>query len=69
MAEVFDPFESDCDNNAHKHESEYAVHDDEVSVPEKDQDIEGAEGVYKLQSGQEAPGVSEQGAGWNCSKR
>ena len=66
--EVVDSVQSDFDSNVHQHESEDGVHDDQVSVPESDQDIEGAERPRNF-SLIKRHLVVQGGAGWICSKR
>ena len=58
MAEIFDPYGSDLDDNPQKHDREDG-RDDEVSVLESDQEVEGANGVQKFQSDEEALGGSK----------
>ena len=57
VAEIFDSFGFDLDNSQ-QHDSEDG-RNDEVSVPESDQEVEGANRVQKFQSDEEALGGSE----------
>ena len=54
MAEIFDFFFSDLDDNPQQHDSEDG-RNDEVSVLESDQEVHGANWVRKFQSVEEAP--------------
>ena len=58
MADTFDTIGSDLDDNLQLHEYEHGG-DDEVSVLESDQEVEGANRVRKFQSDEEALGGSK----------
>ena len=58
MADTFDTIGSDLDDNLQQHDNEHG-RDDEVSVLESDQEVEGANRVQKFQSDEEALGGSK----------
>ena len=58
VADTLDTIGSDLDDNLQQHDNEHG-RDDEVSVLESDQEVEGANGVRKFQSDEEALGGSK----------
>ena len=58
VADTFDTIGSDLDDNLQQHDNEHG-RDDEVSVLESDQEVEGANRVRKFQSDEEALGGSK----------